>query len=80
MVQTALQVHLEEAPSKDDVPARPGHEMGVRVQGWTQVLRGLCEPRLGGEGAGGEKVLKMSKVEATAESTLPQAERPLERT
>lgn len=51
--------------------------MGVRVQGWTQVLRGLCEPRLG-EGAGGEKVPKRSKIEATAESTLPQAERPLQ--
>ena len=61
-------------------PSRAGHEMGVRVQGWTQVLSRLCEPRLGGEGAGGEKVLKMSKVEATAESTLPQAERPLQRT
>ena len=76
----ALQVHLEEAPRKGNVPAGPGHKMGVRVQGWTRALRGLCEPRLGGEGAGGEKVPKMSKIEATAESMLPQAERPLQST
>lgn len=40
MVQTALQVHLEEAPSKDNVPAGPGHEMGGEGPGMDTGVEG----------------------------------------
>ena len=71
-----LQAHLRGVPSKGDVPAGPRHGAGTRVQEWAEALRELCEPRLGGERAGGQKALKMSKTKAAAGSALPQAERP----